>query len=1145
MRRAVLWSAVAIVSLLILLVSVVALLIGTEAGTRWLLARAKPYLPAQLDIGAVHGTLLGGFETRGLRWSDAGTDVVVDRIALRVYLRPLFSREVRFPEIEAEGIDIELIEQTEPPTRGEPFGISIPLTVEVGKAELRDIAVRRGAFERSIESVALAGSLSGSELRISTFDVQSDWLTASLAGDGELEAPFAASATLDWRYAMPGADEYAGRLSARGNMDEYRVEHRLRAPGEVDSEGSIAFRDGALHSDLMHRWRDLVISADGNTISSPDGRLRLVGTTESYRFEGDALVEVTEWPAGHVDIEGVGSLEGIRAHTLIVESDAGRVRAAGELTWQPVVSWNVEFNAEGLDPSVAQDRFQGSIDAAGRSSGSVEAGGPNVELELDRIGGTLNDQPIDGKLGVTLRDTSLSIRDADVRVGENRVQASGRIRDELDLAVVVRMPRVATLIDGASGELRADMRVQGAVGNVAVSGQVSGSGLRLFEYSAETLTARGRIAQTGVVDATLDATAIGVRDFRVESVDLQLKGNAAKHAVDARIRAPGEELVLAARGGLVDSKWAGRIDALQLTSDRAGRWVNADGAGLSVSKALVSLDRLCLQATAYGGNVCAAIDRVETGDVDFDVSLTGFPLTALALPLPAGVVVNGEIRAAASGRYAADANRLNADANVDITNARFSAEYEGETITATFEEGVMNAAVENNALTSELRVVLSDEYGRAEGGLAMRDVFDRASAIDGRASLDINDLSIFPILLPSVSDTKGRISGSVTVGGTVTLPQFIGAIALHDGAFAVRRAGINVTEVNAELRQREPGNIGVTGSARSGDGTVTIDGSSQIVAGGRFQAQIDIDGDSFEIIRLPDWRVVASPAVAVQMDPTRAIVKGDIVLPAAKVTINTIPETAERSSPDAVVHRAEQVDETVRRRIDVNINARLGSDVRVDAFGLSTGLDGAVNITGGTHTPYLGNGRLKLREGRYEAYGQSLKIEEGELIFNGPLNNPNLDVRTVRETRDVVAGVHLTGTPRQLQSTVYSEPPLSDAEALSYLLTGRPLATASAGEGEMLNRAAFALGLSQAGAIASQVGSQVGLDTLTVEGGADESRIVAGKQVNNRLFVEYGYGLVNNLGRLLLRYELSQRLVVESTSGAVNTIDLVYSVKKQ
>ena len=90
-----------------------------------------------------------------------------------------------------------------------------------------------------------------------------------------------------------------------------------------------------------------------------------------------------------------------------------------------------------------------------------------------------------------------------------------------------------------------------------------------------------------------------------------------------------------------------------------------------------------------------------------------------------------------------------------------------------------------------------------------------------------------------------------------------------------------------------------------------------------------------------------------------------------------------------------------------------------------------------------------------------------------------------------------------------------------------------------------ALGLSGAGSIVSQVRSDLGLDTLSVEGGPSSSRIVAGKRFGERLFVEYGYGLIDQLGELLLRYQLNDRLVLESRTGTVSNLDILYSVRKR
>ena len=102
-----------------------------------------------------------------------------------------------------------------------------------------------------------------------------------------------------------------------------------------------------------------------------------------------------------------------------------------------------------------------------------------------------------------------------------------------------------------------------------------------------------------------------------------------------------------------------------------------------------------------------------------------------------------------------------------------------------------------------------------------------------------------------------------------------------------------------------------------------------------------------------------------------------------------------------------------------------------------------------------------------------------------------------------------------------------------------------ASESDALNRAAFALGLSGAGLITSQIRTQLGLETLTIEGGTEDSRLVAGKRLGDRLLVEYGYGLVDKLGTLMLRYQLNDRFILESRSGTVSNLDILYRARKR
>ncbi len=123
---------------------------------------------------------------------------------------------------------------------------------------------------------------------------------------------------------------------------------------------------------------------------------------------------------------------------------------------------------------------------------------------------------------------------------------------------------------------------------------------------------------------------------------------------------------------------------------------------------------------------------------------------------------------------------------------------------------------------------------------------------------------------------------------------------------------------------------------------------------------------------------------------------------------------------------------------------------------------------------------------------------------------------------------------------------MAEADALSYLVLGRPLSQATASEGGELSGAAIALGVRQASRITEQIGQSLGLDQLALTGRDDTSMaLVAGKQINSRLHARYAYGVFSRLGTLLLRYRLSQRLTLEAGAGEQQSIDLLYEVEKQ
>ena len=122
---------------------------------------------------------------------------------------------------------------------------------------------------------------------------------------------------------------------------------------------------------------------------------------------------------------------------------------------------------------------------------------------------------------------------------------------------------------------------------------------------------------------------------------------------------------------------------------------------------------------------------------------------------------------------------------------------------------------------------------------------------------------------------------------------------------------------------------------------------------------------------------------------------------------------------------------------------------------------------------------------------------------------------------------------------------MAEADALSYLVIGRPLNEATEAQGGDLSGAAVALGLKQSARLTQQIGQSIGLDQLSVTGdGGDATALVAGKQINSRVYARYTYGVFSRVGALLLRYRLTERLTLEAGVGETQSIDILYTVER-
>ncbi|MGB5255888.1 MAG: translocation/assembly module TamB domain-containing protein, partial [Woeseiaceae bacterium] len=1064
--RGIRWGGAIILSILLLAVVVMAWLIATQGGARWLLAQASPRLPEPLSIESVSGSLWHGLEFRNFAWKDESAIVSVADVAAELELRPLLKREVRINTLAIRNVEVVVSERAQPDTESAPLNVDIPIALHLDAASIENARITISGKEIAIDTVQLGGRLSGSTLKIQRFALRSSEADIDLSGSAELAGNFPLSASATWKLRLPEQTALSGALQVSGDAASYEIEHRLDAPYAVSTDGVVAISDGNVILDLVNRWERIHLQqADAAAIELADGRLSVTGGLNSLDFDGLTTLSSDEVPATTLQTQGTYTGDRVDVAALLAANDWGTLRASGAVLLSAEPSWSFDISLSELNPALADARLQGALELTGATSGQLVNGKPTLDLQVERLSGVLNNYAVSGSGAFLYADDALRFDNLIVSVGDNRLSVGGVYGRGLTLDAKARFADLGQLDLGVGGALNSDLSIESDLKSVEASGFVTADGLSWAGNTIDSLNATFQLPSSGNGSVSIEVDSI-------------------QHG----------SLAAGLGGRFADNRWRGTLNSLNLRRDWLGEWSLQQQTPLTVSRTQLELETACFGTTEIEGLACVALNYDFAGPVSFETTISALPVASLPRYLPEGASILGEISLQARGNFAD--GRLNATTDLRVEGLGLLASYEGDDVSADFEEASVSAEVIDNRLVGNFALRLADSDDHVSGNMEVQDILDFRSPLSGQGSLALNDLSLVSFFYPDIANAKGAIYGRIDAAGSLAAPEVSGEVGLRDGSVDVRRAGISVTDIGLLVRQSKAGELSLQGSARSGEGYLQIDGATSIGAETGIRSEVRLKGEDFQLMRLPDLQAAASPNITVVFDERQTRVSGELVIPEASITVKNLPETTEKPSPDAVVHRGEVATVQPRRMLYVDVRTALGDDVSFSGFGLSTKLGGSVRITGSSRSPYQGQGRVVLSEGRYQAYGQNLEIESGELIFNGPLSNPTLNVRATRTASDnTVAGIHLTGTPAQLKSQVYSEPPLGDAEALSYLLTGRPLASASSEQGDMLNQAAFALGLTTAGSVASRIRNQLGLETFGIQGAGENRQLVAGKRL--------------------------------------------------
>ncbi len=398
------------------------------------------------------------------------------------------------------------------------------------------------------------------------------------------------------------------------------------------------------------------------------------------------------------------------------------------------------------------------------------------------------------------------------------------------------------------------------------------------------------------------------------------------------------------------------------------------------------------------------------------------------------------------------------------------------------------------------------------------------------------DLSVARPFVPMVETLTGHLNGSGTLSGGLLAPQVNGSLVLSDGEVSGPELPVSLEalQVRAMIAGETIRLDGDWKSGKSGQGRL----SGTVGWGDALSMNLALKGSQLPVTVEPYAVLDVAPDLTITMHGERLSIAGKVLVPKGEITVRELPPSTVKVSDDTVIvgHQTEEGKAPLAMAMDIDVI--VGQDkLAFSGFGLTANVRGQVHIGDNMDT----RGELWLNDGRYRAYGQRLTVRRARLLFAGPIDQPYLDIEAIRQTDDVIAGIRLSGSAEQPTTQIFSEPAMSQEQALSYLVLGRPLSTTGE-DNNMLAQAALGLGLMGSSGVTTSLANNLGIEDfqLDTQGSGNETSVVASGNLSEKLSLRYGVGVFEPANTIALRYKLSKKVYLEAASGVASSLDIFY-----
>jgi translocation and assembly module TamB len=1039
-------------------------------------------------------------------------------------------------------------------------------------------------------TLQFAGDLArlGLKLDISQpFHAQLDGAATELNGAWRIAGD---TATNDLDIGKFGAGNALGIIAARGklvlNAQGFSFDGPVTAPGlqagpvQVDFHGAYANHRLTIgDTTLLHQPSGSRATVHGTVDETPDGpRLALAGRWTTIRWpltaaepaftsvQGQYAIDGTRpWKvdaAGEISAAGMTSMPAsvhgsLAADSLTIQQATlgilgGNATVAGEAHWHPAEDWAVVGHMSGLDPARLRDDLPGRLDFDFHAAGSPFGKTGGIDFTLSHLAGTLRGQSASGSGQFTKPAGSAAwqFHQVDLKLGHAHIQLDGGLGTTRDIRFAIDADDLSLFDPGARGRISARGRYAGTADTPLLLFKARGNDFEWQGYRVDTLDADLDVDLQGQghTQGKVELAGIHHGARTVQQATLNLAGTGTAQQLNLDVNAPPLRALLMASGMVDKGAWQGEIQNLSVNDGAELALRLEQSAPVSLDLQSLNLGNLCLTGDKARG--CVSARRGADGRWSSTFSAQDMPLRAFTAGLTQDMDYMGTINlrgnlAGSPGSLptgSVSGELMQAELRHILGNGRIDQLALGSgRVQAQATSSDFWAQVELDAGTSgEIKGSLTGERNKGDW---------RDYPINGRLEARTDGMSLLDMYVGGIDKATGQLSTSIDIVGTLGDPVLAGQLHLRD-------ASIDAYQVNLALRalsldaQFDRQTISLTGQSRLGDGMAHVSGKLTW-RDNQPLGTLHVEGERLRIVNVPEARIDASPKLDFKLDGRRIEASGEVLIPWARLEPADLT-SAVLASGDEVLVGAPPVAPEQRWTVVSDVKLALGDDVSIKGLGLQATLGGGLQVRTDETQTSRGQGVLSIKSGKYRAYGRLMDINSGRLIFNGPLDNPGVELRAQKEFTDVTAGVNVRGTLRAPRITFYSDPELPQSQIAALLLAGGSLESVQNNSAPGAARNEL---LTQAGGIIGQrIGSHVGIDDIGVEsdftgnaaatGTNSDTSLVLGKYLTDRIYISYGISLAEAINTFKLRWTIAKGWTLKTEVGQARSADLVYTITK-